>query len=174
MVGCLIAGANASGCGLVKDLLKEWGGKKESTILVHGGKIPADNAAMINSIMARSYDFEPVGPFVDGRNTPGHISGTTVPTAIAVAEQRGMSGKDILTAIILGDDLASRINAASLFSLDQGWDCVGTANMFGATAIAGRLAGLNERQLVNALGIVVNQLSGTMQTFFDFRAGMAT
>jgi len=129
---------------------------------------------MMNSIMARSYDFEPVGPFVDGRNTPGHISGTTVPTAIAVAEQRGMSGKDILTAIILGDDLASRINAASLFSLDQGWDCVGTANMFGATAIAGRLAGLNERQLVNALGIVVNQLSGTMQTFFDFRAGMAT
>jgi 2-methylcitrate dehydratase PrpD len=46
--------------------------------------------------------------------------------------------------------------------------------MFGATAIAGRLAGLNEQELVNAFGIVVNQLSGTMQTFFDFRAGMAT
>ena len=32
VIGCLNAGANASGCGLVKDLLKEWGGKKESTI----------------------------------------------------------------------------------------------------------------------------------------------
>jgi 2-methylcitrate dehydratase PrpD len=167
VVGCLIAGANASGCAAVKDLLMEWGGKKESTILVHGGRIPAHNAAMMNSVMARSYDFEPVGPFVDGKNTPGHVSGTTVPTAIAAAEQRGLSGKDLLTALILGDDLASRMNAASGFSLDQGWDCVGTVNKFGATAIAGRLAGLGERQMVNAFGIVVNQLGGTMQTFFD-------
>jgi 2-methylcitrate dehydratase PrpD len=167
VLGCLVAGANAPGCSIVKDLVQEWGGKKESTILVHGGKIPAHNAAMMNCVMARSYDFEPVGPYVDGKNTPGHISGTTVPTAIAVAEQRRMSGKDLLTALILGDDLASRINGATGFSLDQGWDCVGTVNMFGATAIAGRLAGLNEHQMVNALGIVLNQLGGTMQTFFD-------
>ena len=167
VLGCLIAGANAPGCSIVKDLVQEWGGKKESTILVHGEKVPAHNAAMMNCVMARSYDFEPVGPYVDGRNTPGHISGTTVPTAIAVAEQRGMSGKDLLTALILGDDLASRINAATVFSLDQGWDCVGTVNMFGATAIAGKLTGLNEPQMLNALGIAVNQLGGTMQTFFD-------
>lgn len=167
VLGCLVAGANAPGCSVVKDLVQEWGGKEESTILVHGGKIPAHNAALMNCVMARSYDFEPVGPFVDGKNTPGHISGTTVPTALAVAEKKGMNGKDLLTALILGDDLASRINAATGFSLDQGWDCVGTVNMFGATAIAGRLAGLNEDQMTNALGIVVNQLSGTMQTFFD-------
>jgi len=167
VLGCLVAGANAPGCSIVKDLVQEWGGKEESTILVHGGKVPAHNAAMANCVMARSYDFEPVGPVVDGRNTPGHVSGTTVPTAIAVAEQRRMGGKDLLAALILGDDLASRINAATAFSLDQGWDCVGTVNMFGATAIAGRLAGLNEREMTNALGIVVNQLGGTMQTFFD-------
>jgi 2-methylcitrate dehydratase PrpD len=166
-VGCIIAGANADGCSIVRDLIQDWGGKKEGTILVHGGKVPAHNAAMMNCVMARSYDFEPVGPFVDGKNAPGHVSGTTVPTALTSAEQRGMSGKDLLTALILGDDLASRINAASVFTLDSGWDCVGTANMFGATAIAGKLAGLNEEQLVNAFGIVLNQLSGTMQTFFD-------
>ncbi|RJR47084.1 MAG: MmgE/PrpD family protein [Desulfobacteraceae bacterium] len=167
VLGCLIAGANSSGCSVLRDLLLEWGGKKESTILVHGGKLPAHDAAMMNSVMARSYDYEPVGPFVDGRNTPGHISGTTVPTALAVAEQRGMSGKDLLAALILGDDLASRINAATGFSLDQGWDCVGTVNMFGATAIAGRLADLDERRMMHAFGIVLNQLGGTMQTFFD-------
>jgi 2-methylcitrate dehydratase PrpD len=167
VLGCVIAGANATGCASIKDLLMQWGGKKESTILVHGGRLPAHHAAMMNSIMARSLDFEPVGPYVDGKNTPGHVSGTTVPTAIAAAEQKGMSGKDLLTALILGDDLAARLNAASGFSLDQGWDCVGTVNKFGATAIAGRLAKLDERQMVNAFGIVVNQLGGTMQTFFD-------
>ena len=166
-IGCLIAGANETGCAQVRGLVKEWGGKEESTILIHGGKVPSHHAAMINCMMARAYDFEPVSPCVDGKDTPGHISGTTVPTAVSVAEHRGVSGKDLLTALILGDDLASRINAASVFSLDQGWDCVGTANMFGATVIAGKLAGLNEHQMANALGIVVNQLGGTMQNFFD-------
>ena len=166
-IGCLIAGVNDPGCSMLRDLVIEWGGKEESTILVHGKKVPSHRAAMVNCMMARAFDFEPVGPYVDGKNTPGHISGTTVPTALSVAEHRGASGKDLLTALILGDDLASRINAASGFSLDHGWDCVGTANMFGATAIAGKLVGLNEHQMKNAFGTVVNQMGGSMQNFFD-------
>jgi 2-methylcitrate dehydratase PrpD len=167
VVGCAIAGAHAPGCAMMLDLVREWGGKKESTVLVHGGKIPAHNAAMINSIMARSFDFEPVGPFVDGKNIPGHISGTTVPTALAVAEQQGSSGRDLLTALILGDDIASRINGASHFSLDSGWDNTGTANVFAATAIAGKLCGLDEQQILNAFGIALNQAAGSMQNIFD-------
>ena len=57
IVGCTIGGANAPGCHELRDLVKEWGGKKEATILIHGGKVPASNAALINSIMARSFDF---------------------------------------------------------------------------------------------------------------------
>jgi len=167
VVGCLIAGVNAPGCSMLFDLMREWGGKEESSILVHGVKVPAHNAAMINSVMARSYDFEACNPFVDGKAYPGHISGTTVPTAIAIAEQKGASGKDLLTALILGDDLTARINAASNFTLDSGWDCTGTVNMFGATAIAGKLWGLDEQQMLNAFGIVINQLAGTMQNIFD-------
>jgi 2-methylcitrate dehydratase PrpD len=39
--------------------------------------------------------------------------------------------------------------------------------MFGATAIAGKLWGLDENQMLNAFGIVINQLAGTMQNIFD-------
>ena len=166
-VGCLIAGANAAGCLMVVDLVREWGGAGESTILVHGGRGPAHNVAMVNSIMTRSYDFEPCAPYVEGKSLPGHISGSTVPTAIAVAEQKGASGKELITAVVLGDDVASRILAASDYSFDLGWDCTGTVNMFGTTAIAGRLWGLDERQLLNAFGIVVNQLAGTFQSIYD-------
>lgn len=167
VVGCMIGGANAPGCSMVVDLVREWGGREESTILVHGGKVPAHDAAMANCIMARSYDFEACNPFVDGRAYPGHISGTTIPTAIAIAEQKALTGKDLLTALILGDDLAARINAASNFTLDAGWDCVGTVNAFGAVAIAGKLWGLDEHQMLNAFGILINQLAGTMQNIFD-------
>ena len=167
VVGCLIGGANASGCSMMVDLVREWGGKKESTILVHGGKVPAHNAALVNCVMARSYDFEPTGAYVEGKSTPAHLSGTTGPTAITVAEQKAASGKELLTALILGDDLASRITAASQLNIDSGFDCTGTVNAFGATAIAGRLWGLNEHQMLNAFGIVLNQLAGSFQNIFD-------
>jgi 2-methylcitrate dehydratase PrpD len=167
VVGCAIGGANAPGCSMIIDLMREWGGKKQSTILGHGGKVPAHNAAMVNAIMARSYDFEPAGPTVDGKSTPAHVSGTTVPAAIAVAEQKGASGKELLTALILGDDISSRIIAASNLDLDSGFEPTGIGNMFGATAIAGRLLGLSEDQMVNAFGIALNQVAGTFQNIFD-------
>lgn len=167
VMGCLIAGANAASCLMIVDLVREWGGAEESTILVHGGKAPAHNVAMANSIMARLHDFEACQPYVDGKSMPGHISGSTVPTAIAVAEHKSASGKELIAALVLGDDVAARILAASDYSFDLGWDNTGTVNMFGATAIAGRLWRLDERQLLNAFGIVLNQLAGTFQNIYD-------
>jgi 2-methylcitrate dehydratase PrpD len=117
--------------------------------------------------MCRSYDFEPTGPLVCGKITPAHLSGTTIPTALSVSEQTNASGKELLTALILGDDFASRIIAASNLNIDSGFESTGIANMFGATAIASRLWGLNEDMMMNALGIALNQLAGTYQNIFD-------
>lgn len=167
VVGCMIAGANAPGCSMLLDLMRHWGGRQEATIVAHGDRVPVHNAALVNSVMARSYDFEPAGPIVDGKSTPAHISGTTVPVAIAVGECNAASGRDLITALILGDDLASRVIAGSNLSLDSGFDCTGTANAFGAAAIAGKLWKLGEEQMVNAFGIVLNQLAGTFQNLFD-------
>jgi 2-methylcitrate dehydratase PrpD len=77
------------------------------------------------------------------------------------------SGREVLSALILGDDLASRVIAASNLNIDSGWDSTGTANAFGATAIAARLYGLDERQTLNALGLALNRLAGTFQNIYD-------
>ncbi|MFC1933128.1 MmgE/PrpD family protein [Chloroflexota bacterium] len=166
VVGCAIGGANAAGCSMIVDLVKEWDGKKEATILVHGVKAPAHNVAMANSIMARSFDYEPTGPLVDGKRFVAHVSGTTVPTAVAVAEREHAGGKELITALLLGDDIASRLIAASIPQLKP-WDNTGTVNKFGATAIAGKLRGLDEQQLLNAFGTVINQLAGSYQCVTD-------
>lgn len=167
VIGCLIGGSNAPGCKMMVDLVKKWGGEKKSTILVYGVKAPAHNVAMVNTMMARSFDFEPIEPYIEDIPVPAHISGTMVPTALAVAEQKAASGKELINALILGEDLASRLIAASGFSFDLGWDNTGTVNMFGATAVAGRLWGLDERQMLNAFGIVLNQMAGSFQSIFD-------
>ena len=167
VVGCALSGANAPGCAMVLEMMREWGGRGDSTVLYHGGRLPAHNAAMVNAIMARSYDFEPAGPTVDGKSTPAHVCGTTVPAALAAAEQKAADGKELITALILGDDVASRIIAASNVNLDSGFEPTGIGNMFGSTAIAGRLLGLSEAQMAHAFGIALNQVSGTFQNIFD-------
>jgi 2-methylcitrate dehydratase PrpD len=166
VMGCVVGGINAPGSREVSDLVKEWGGKEESTVLVHGFKAPAHNAAMVNSIVARSYDFELAGAFVDGRLFPSHISSTSVPSAFAVAEREKTTGQELLTALILGDDIACRFAAASRLSLQSGWE-ISMVNAFAVTAIAGKLLKLNEDQLLNAFGIVMHQLSGTTQGMWD-------
>lgn len=166
-VGCLVTGANATGNRELVDLVKDWGGKKEATILVHRGKVPAHNAAMVNSIMARSLDYEATDIPMGEQLVPSHIAGTTIPTALTMAEKMRAGGKELITASIIGSDIAARMIVASDYSIDSHWDCTGTANKFGATAIAGRFLGLNKKQMLNAFGIVLNQLAGTFQSVYD-------
>jgi len=166
-LGCLIGGSTDSGNPELVELMRDEGGKQEATILVHGGKIPAANATMVNSIMARSFDFEPVSPLVEGVGCPGHTSGTTVPTAITIAEAVNASGREMITALLVGDDIAARILAASGFGFTLGWDGVGTVNTFGVTAIAGKLLGLDKLQMRNSFGIALNLIGTTFQTIWD-------
>lgn len=166
-LGCLIGGAKDSGNPQLLDLLKETGGKKEATILIHGDRAPVASAALMNCIMARSFDFEPVSPLYEGTSCPGHVSGTTVPAALTLAEMVNASGKEFITALLVGDDIATRLLAASGFGFSLGWDGVGTVNTFGVTATAGRLFNLTSMQLRNAFGIALNQIGTTFQSFWD-------
>jgi 2-methylcitrate dehydratase PrpD len=166
-LGCLIGGATDAGNPELVKLIKETGGKEEATVLIYGGRVPAAAAALVNCIMARSFDFGAVSPLVEGVSWPGHISETTVPTALTLGEVANANGRDMITALLVGDDIAARILAASGFGFSLGWDGVGTVNTFGVTAMAGRFLGLNKAQLRNAFGIALNQLGTTFQSFWD-------
>jgi len=68
VIGCAIAGTKSPVYPKIIDLVREWGGEKESTILAHGaGKVPAHNAALANSVLASAFDFDPASPLVEGK-----------------------------------------------------------------------------------------------------------
>jgi len=158
-IGVLVAGSKSAGCQAVIELVREWGGAAESTILIHGGKVPAQNAAMVNSIMARALDFDYVA--LKGM----HLGASSISTALAIAEKRGgVSGKDLLTAIIAGEDLAMRIHMATSYN---GFDPTGVSMAFGTAAVAGKLLGLTEEEMLDALGIAFNQAGGSFQSNID-------
>ncbi len=172
VIGCAIGGAQAPGNDALVNLVRGWGGKSEATVLAYGVRAPAHEVAWANAILCRSFDWEPLLTLVNGKRYPGHVSGTTVPTALTVGESRGSSGREVITALVAGDDVAERIYAAAGepwkmsqagregLSQSPTFDAWGTMPAFGAAAIAGRLLGLNISQLRNAFGIVINMIAG--------------
>jgi 2-methylcitrate dehydratase PrpD len=167
VIGCAIGGANAPGNQALVELIKDTGGKPEASILVWGGKVPALNAALVNSILCRSYDYEVMSVLVEGKQYPSHHAATMVMTALAMAEATGANGREMITAMLVGDDITARIIAASGIDLGLGWDGTGTYTAFGAAAIAGRMLGLNKLELRNAFGIVLNNIASTVQGIWD-------
>lgn len=159
-IGTLVAGADAPGCQAIVNLVSEWAGKGESTLLVYGGKVPAHNAAMVNSTMARALDFDNAMP----RGL--HSSACAFPTALAVAEMRGkVNGREFLTAVAMGEDLAARIHLASTYS--PGSDPTGICMVFGTAAIAAKILRLDADKTLNALGIALSLCSGSLQMVLD-------
>lgn len=159
VLGTTIAGATAEGCEALVNQVKEWGGKKEATILIHGGKVPAYNAALVNSTMARALDF------CDAMMPGMHVGSSSIPTALATAELAGgCSGKDFLTALVLGTEIAARINSVSTY---DGFDPTGICSIFATAAIAGRILRLNSKQMLDTLALAFNKAGGSFQSNID-------
>ena len=97
IMGTTIAGAMLEGCEALVEQIKGWGGKEEASILLHAGKVPAHNAALVNSYMARALDSD------DGIRPGMHVGASAVPAALAASELAGgCTGKEFLTALVVG------------------------------------------------------------------------
>ena len=135
---------------------RDQGGKEESTILGFGGKLPAVSAAFVNGAMAHALDFDDHLP--EGH----HPSSSLVPALFAVAERLGgVSGKEFITALALGQDFFTRMRKSVQWKQD--WFITPVIGSFAAAAACGKLLGLNKRQIVDAFGIASCQSAGTMQ-----------
>ena len=160
--GSAIAGATNDGVLKLVNVVKECSGKQEATILLHGGKVPACHAALVNGTMCRCMDFEDA-------MLPGiHIGPIAVPAALAAAELvGGCGGKEFFTSLALGIEVASRINRMNYNSDYNGADPTGIGAIYSGTAAAARILKLNPDQALNALAIAFNRAGGSLQSNID-------
>jgi 2-methylcitrate dehydratase PrpD len=160
VLGTTIAGSTQAGCQTLIDFYLSQGGKQEATILLHGGRIPAQAAALVNGVMARALDF-------DDALAPGvHIGASTVPAALAAAELRGgIDGREFVTALLVGAETGVRLNLPEAGY--NGLDPTGICTVFAATAAASRVLGLDEEETWNALALAFNRAGGSFQCNVD-------
>jgi 2-methylcitrate dehydratase PrpD len=161
-----LGGSPEAGVGELVDMVKEWGGSEQSTIIAYGIKCPAPNAAQVNATMIHALDYDDGHPVAQV-----HIGCVAVPTCLAVAERMGgISGKELIAALALGADFLARLGLASRPGgslIESGWHPTALYGYLGAAAMAGRIMGLDEERMVNALGIAYHQSAGNSQCVDD-------
>src|SRR5262249_20040379 len=147
-IGCGFAAFDEDGAGAVLDTLKDMGGAPQCTVLGSTIKTSAPNAVLVNGSLIRMLDLNDYVNTKSGQ-IGGHPS-DNIPVALAAGELAGAAGRDVIAAIVLGYEIYGRFK--ELMDNDGDWDGV-TVSGFVAPAMAGRLMGLNARQLANALAL---------------------
>lgn len=156
--GAILAGSGAGGGvpGFL-ELARESGGGS-STVLGCGFRTSAVMAAFANGAMAHAVDYEDTHD-----RTLVHPNAAVVPAALAVAEKIGASGRDLVTAIVAGAEIACRLGMsfAGNPQKSSGFFVLPMCGAYGAAAAAGRLLGLSPAQMVQAFALTLNQVAAS-------------
>ena len=83
-----------------------------------------------------------------------HGSSAIVPAVLSIAEYLNCSGRDIITSLITGYEISSRIGISVQPShWRNGFQATGTVNTIGVSAAVSKLYKFNKKQMRNAIGI---------------------
>ena len=140
--------------------LAPFSGPRACAIIGRDERLDPLGAAFVNAISANLLDFDDTH-----LETIIHPAAPVAAAVLALAETLGCSGRDVLTAFILGVDIECRIGSAvSPGHYARGWHITSTCGVFGAAAAACRLMGLPANKIAHALGIAASQSAGLVKT----------
>ena len=144
----------------VSGFIRDTGLRGRSTIFGEGLSAQPAQATLANGVMAHAFE-------LDNVRQPGagvHPGATAFLPAFAMAEDRKADGKSLLTAFVAACEVVSRIGVAAGNSLERrGFHAPGLTGTFGGAIAAGRLLKLNDKKMVNALGIAGSYSGGLIE-----------
>ncbi len=160
-LGVTLAGAHDPEINSLFEVIQLVGGKEQATIIGKNFKSSILNTTLMNGMSSHVFDYDDTSvEFL------GHASVTIFPSILALSEWMGITGKDFLTAYIIGFEIGSRVAiGASANHMLKGWHATSTIGHFSSTAASAKLLGLNINQLIYAFGISGTQAAGIKAVF---------
>src|SRR5712692_8470733 len=135
-------GSGLQSAAIVRDMARSLGGSPRASVWFdRGDKLPVVAVAQVNAVMsdAAASDDSDLRTIV-------HCGTPLVATALAAAEHHGGSGEEVLTAIVVGYELAGRIIDAMPSFRERGFHGSNAA-IFAAVGAAARLLHLDAEQM---------------------------
>ena len=158
--GCALGGSQDEAVGLAAGVLAPYFGPAQAGVFGRPERPDALSAAFLNAVSANVLEY-------DDTHLPTviHPAAPVAPGLFALAEQRRVSGSQLLHAFILGVEAACRIGKAVMPThYRRGWHITASCGIFGAAAAAGKLIGLDRRQMIWALGHAATQSAGLVES----------
>jgi len=168
LVGAACAGATALPGHVVTEIIEEAGGSPQAVLIGRKERVPALNAALGNGLYAHALELDDLH-----RSSILRPGSPIIPAALAAAEKTGASGKDLITAIVVGYEVGIRIAEAMTPSHYNFWHTTGTCGTFAAAIAAGKVMNLDEEQLIHALGHAGTQAAGLMELHYSSEGMMS-
>jgi 2-methylcitrate dehydratase PrpD len=162
LVGAACAGATALPGHVVTEIIEEAGGSPQAVLIGRKERVPALNAALGNGLYAHALELDDLH-----RSSILRPGSPIIPAALAAAEKYGASGKQLITAIVVGYEVGIRIAEAMTPSHYHFWHTTGTCGTFAAAIAAGKVMNLNDEQLIHALGHAGTQAAGLMELHYS-------
>lgn len=163
-LGVALAGSIEKASAIVIAQARECAAASGASGIIAGGfRAAAAEAAFANGVLAHVLDYDDVGV-----RAQGHPSAVLFPAALALAEQEGSSGSELVAAYVLGLEVLDRISLAMPMLHSKGWHPTSALGTFGAAAAAARLLRLDVAETTMALGIAASMTGGLTQNFGTF------
>ncbi len=147
-LGCAIGGYVAPGRTACEAVARTLGGPAEATVFGSGFRTGVASATLVNCFMMRFLEYNDVGG--------GNHNEEAIPSLFAVCERDGLSGRDLITALVLSYELGARVVTAAPggpSAYDKhGWSTDARGGLSMPPAI-GKLMGLTEEQIAHATAI---------------------
>lgn len=159
--GVALAGANEEFVHSMVRVLEMQGGKDHCTTIGHPLRLPSINAALLNGLSSHALDYDDVHFAI-----PGHASAPVLAAALAVAEEIGATGRELMEAYVAGVEVSCRLGLAMAPThYTIGFHATATIGAFGAAAAAGKLLKLSPKQIQSTFGIVATRAAGLKAVF---------
>lgn len=156
-----IAGSDQEAIRKIDDLVNEMGGEPQAA-LVTGGKTSVTQAALLNGAASHIVEQDDIH-----KGSIIHAATVVIPAALAIAEWKKLSGKELITAVVIGYEVCYRIGEAVTPSHYYYWHNTATCGTFGAAAATSKLLQLNREQIIHALGSAGTQAAGLWEFIED-------
>jgi 2-methylcitrate dehydratase PrpD len=155
-LGCTLLGTKNDVGKMILNHVKHFEAKPEAAALGAGFKTSVPLAALATGVCSHADDFDDIS-----WSLPGHPSVTVLPVVMSIGELLNISGKDLLTAYLIGFEIECKLGLALAPKLYQnGWHATSVYGCLGAAAAAAKLLKLSREQIRNCMGTAASLASG--------------